>query len=181
MLAGKKNFKGSIPTSLALSPDEKTLYVTNAGTNSLALIRLDKDPDDSAVNGLIPTGWYPTSVSAARDGKLLYVTYAKSNAGPNPKACRNNLATSGDRPCALAQQYVLQLEKGGLAIIPRPQPDELRTLTMQVAANNHFAASAKQQSKKRADEEKLFAFLREQDPPRDLHREGKPLLRSGAG
>jgi len=38
MLAGKKNFKGSIPTSLALSPDEKTLYVTNAGTNSLALI-----------------------------------------------------------------------------------------------------------------------------------------------
>ncbi len=140
MLADKKNFKGSIPTSLALSPDEKTLYVTNAGTNSLAVIRLGKDLDDSAVIGLIPTGWYPTSVSAARDGKLLYVTYAKSNAGPNPKGCRNNLATSGDRPCALAQQYVLQLEKGGLAVIPRPQPEELRALTMQVVANNHFAA-----------------------------------------
>ena len=159
MLAGKKNFKGSIPTSLSLSPDEKTLYVTNAGTNSLAVIRLDKDPDDSAVIGLIPTGWYPTSVSAARDGKFLYVTYAKANAGPNPKGCRNNLATSGDRPCALAQQYVLQLEKGGLAVIPRPQPEELRTLTMQVVANNHLG-NATIQSKKRADEEKLFSFLR---------------------
>ncbi len=159
MLTGKKSFKGSIPTGLALSPDEKTLYVTNAGTNSLALIRLDKDPDDSAVTGLIPTGWYPTSVSASRDGKLLYVTYAKSNAGPNPKACRNSLATSGDKPCALSQQYVLQLEKGGLAVIPRPQPEELPALTMQVAGNNHFVA-AKIQGKKRADEEKLFSFLR---------------------
>ncbi len=161
MLAGKKNFKGSIPTSLALSPDEKMLYVTNAGTNSVAVIRLEKDPDDSAVIGLVPTGWYPTSVSASQNGRLLYVTYAKSNAGPNPKACRDNLATSGDRPCALTQQYVLQLEKGGLAVIPRPLPqtDELRTLTLQVAANNHFAA-ARESTKQNEHGEKLFSFLR---------------------
>src|SRR5262245_37767594 len=30
-----KSFKGSNPNSLALSPDGKTLYVTNGGTNSL--------------------------------------------------------------------------------------------------------------------------------------------------
>jgi YVTN family beta-propeller protein len=159
MLTGKKNFKGSIPTSLALSPDEKTLYVTNAGTNSVAVIRLDKDPDDSAVTGLIPTGWYPTSVTPARDNKLLYVTYAKSVPGPNPKACRSNLSTSGDRPCALAQQYVLQLEKGGLAVIPRPQPAEFAALTQQVAANNHFPVTARP-AQKRAGDEKLFSFLR---------------------
>jgi YVTN family beta-propeller protein len=159
MLAGKKNFKGSIPTSLALAPDEKTLYVTNAGTNSLAVIRLEKDPDDSTVVGLIPTAWYPTSVSAAHDGKLIYVTYAKSNAGPNPRACRSSLATSGDRPCAVAQQYVLQLEKGGLAVIPRPLPQGLAALTMQVAHNNHFAAP-KSILKNGAADEKLFSFLR---------------------
>jgi DNA-binding beta-propeller fold protein YncE len=159
MLAGKKNFKGSIPTSLALSPDEKTLYVTNAGTNSLAVIRLEKDPDDSTVVGLIPTAWYPTSVSAAHDGKLLYVTYAKSIPGPNPKACRNDLATSGDKPCALSQQYVLQMEKGGLAVIPRPLPQELAALTMQVAHNNHLAAPNSIPNNRAADE-KLFSFLR---------------------
>jgi DNA-binding beta-propeller fold protein YncE len=158
ILAGKKNFKGSIPTSLALSPDEKTLYVTNAGTNSLAVISLNKDPDDSAVVGLIPTAWYPTSVSAAHDGKLIYVTYAKSNPGPNPKACRSSLATSGDRPCAVAQQYVLQLEKGGLAVIPRPLPQELPVLTMQVAHNNHLAVPNSIPENRAADV-KLFSFL----------------------
>jgi YVTN family beta-propeller protein len=127
-------FKGSIPTGLALSLDEKTLYVTNAGTNSVAVIRLDRDLDDSRVSGLIPTGWYPNAVSVSASGNLLYVVNGKSNAGPNPKGCRK----AADVPCADAEQYVLQLEKGGFSIIPRPSDAELESLTAQVAANNHF-------------------------------------------
>lgn len=38
-----RGFKGSNPNSLALSPDERTLYVTVGGTNALAVIRLDGD------------------------------------------------------------------------------------------------------------------------------------------
>jgi len=149
------DFKGSMPNSLALSPDEKTLYVTNGGTNSVAVITLDRDLDDSHVVGLIPTGWYPTSVSVSHDGSILYVVNGKSNAGPNPGACRNTLATSGDRPCVLAQQYVWQLEKGGLSVIPRPSAADLTALTLQVAQNNHFLSSkAKDQSGP------TFAFLR---------------------
>jgi DNA-binding beta-propeller fold protein YncE len=134
------NFKGSMPNSLALSPDEKTLYVTNGGTNSIAVISLARDLDDSHVSGLIPTGWYPTSVSVGHSGSVLYAVNGKSNAGPNPGACKNSMATSGDKPCALAQQYVWQLEKGGLSVIPRPSGTDLAALTLQVARNNHFLA-----------------------------------------
>lgn len=155
MLPRQPNFKGANPTGLALSPDERTLYVTNGGTNSVAVIHLDRELDEDSVIGLIPTAWYPNAVSVSRDGKFLYVVNAKSNAGPNPGACRNNFARSGDRPCALAQQYVWQLEKGALAVIPRPQPEELKPLTLIVANNNHFSVAGRQPA---GDE--IFAFLR---------------------
>lgn len=150
-------FKGSIPTGLALSPDEKTLYVTNAGTNSVAVIRLDRDPDDSRVVGLIPTGWYPNAVSLSADGALLYVVNGKSNTGPNPKGCRKSFSlTPGEPPCADAEQYILQMEKGGFAVIPRPDPAELQALTTQVAGNNHFLPVADEKASR-----ETFSFLRQ--------------------
>ena len=152
----RAGFKGSIPTGLALSPDESTLYVTNAGTNSVAVIHLDRDPDDSRVVGLIPTGWYPNAVSVSQDGKVLYVVNGKSNAGPNPGNCRRSFSlTPGEPPCADAEQYILQLEKGGFAAIPAPTGAALDSLTAQVAANNHFIAQDQQAEKE------LFAFLHE--------------------
>ncbi len=55
--------KGSNPNSVTLSPDESTAYVTNGGTNSVAVVSLTgKKP---VVTGLIPTGWYPNSVSVS--------------------------------------------------------------------------------------------------------------------
>ncbi len=155
IFANRAGFKGSNPNSLALAPDEKTLYVTNGGTNSVAVIALDKDPDDSHVVGLIPTGWYPTSISVNKSGAMLYVVNGKSMPGPNPKACRKTFTTaSDDRPCAAAGQYILQLEKGGFAAVPRPNAAELRELTQQVARNNHFTAPANDPRN-----HQLFAFL----------------------
>ncbi len=165
MLAGfpslKTGGKGANPTGLALASDERTLYVTNGGTNSVAVIRLDKDLDDSQVIGLIPTGWYPNAVSVSADGKMLYVANAKSNAGPNPGGCRNTFSRESERPCALKQQYIWQLEKGNLQVIPRPTQAELPELTKQVARNNHFAGPAEGKSaEESARGEKLFSFLR---------------------
>lgn len=157
VFANRTGFKGSNPNSLALSPDEKMLYVTNGGTNSVAVIALDKDLDDSRVAGLIPTAWYPTSVSVSKNGTILYVVNGKSMPGPNPKACRKTFATdSNERPCAAAGQYILQLEKGGFAAVPRPDAAELRLLTQQVVRNNHFAAPPNDPKRY-----KLFAFLRQ--------------------
>ena len=151
----KNGFKGSNPNSLALSPDERTLYVTNGGANSVAVISVEKDPDDSRVVGLIPTAWYPTSVSVSQDGATLYVTNSKSLPGPNPSNCRNTFSTSSERPCAEAQQFVWQLEKGGLTTMPRPDASALAALTRQVAINNHFVHQADEKK-----DEELFAALR---------------------
>src|SRR5215471_20139562 len=125
------DFKGSNPNSLALSPDESTLYVTEGGINAVAVIRLaddrDGDRDDrSRVVGLIPTGWYPNSVSLNHTGSILYVVNGKSNAGPNPQGCRDNAAVGGNSgPCSAANRYVWQLTKAGFSVIPTPKGDAL--------------------------------------------------------
>jgi DNA-binding beta-propeller fold protein YncE len=134
-----ETYKGSNPNSLRLSPDEQTLYVTNGGTNSVAVISLAKELAESRVVGLIPTGWYPTSISLNRDGSMLYVVNGKSNAGPNPKGCRNEFNILSK--CGSANQYILQQVKGGFLSLPRPDAAELKRLTEQVAANNHFVSA----------------------------------------
>ncbi len=137
-LQHRAGLKGGNPNSVALSPDERTLYVTNGGTNSVAVVELSGDGSAGSVAGLIPTGWYPESVSLNRQGSILYVVNGKSNAGPNPGGCRNPSAT---RPCPAANQYVWQLTKAGFLTIPVPPREELRSLTAQVARNNNFQAA----------------------------------------
>jgi DNA-binding beta-propeller fold protein YncE len=141
VFANEADFKGANPTSLALSPDEKTLYVTNGGTNSLAIIRLDEDNDgddlDGKILGLIPTGWYPTSVSLSKNGAILYIVNGKSNTGPVPQACQNE-PTGLNPACNAANQYMWQVTKAGFLTLPVPHGDELEDLTEQVAKNNFF-------------------------------------------
>ncbi len=143
VFSNPKGFKGSSPNSLVLSLDEKTLYVTNGGTNSVAVIRL-AGGGGPAVAGLIPTGWYPNSVSLNADGSIIYVVNGKSNAGPNPQNCKdkNGVATGNFGPCNAANQYVWQLTKAGFSVIPKPSNTDLSNLTFQVAQNNGFQTTA---------------------------------------
>jgi YVTN family beta-propeller protein len=153
-----EGLKGSNPNSLAFSPDEKTLYVTNGGANSVAVIHFASESAKSAVTGLIPTGWYPSSVSVSADGKTLYVVNSKSVPGPNPEGCRTttSIARGALDSCYQANEYILQLNKGGFEVIPAPQASEFATLTDQVAENNHYMTGAR-----RAADRKLMAFLRQ--------------------
>jgi DNA-binding beta-propeller fold protein YncE len=153
-------YKGSSPNSLALSPDEERLYVTNGGANSLAVIRLGGGDDDELgeVVGLIPTGWYPNSVSVSADGATLYVVNGKSNAGPNPQNCRDaaSLQPGGnENACNGANQYVWQITKAGFLTLPAPPSGELEELTEQVARNNHYRSPGEGES-----DEGMMAFLR---------------------
>jgi YVTN family beta-propeller protein len=150
----KESMEGSNPNSLALSPDEQTLYVTNGGTNSVAVIRLAPDARRNAVTGLIPTAWYPGSISLKADGSALYVLIAKSIAGPNPKGCRDTMVSADHTECEINQQFIWQLEKGALLTIPRPGDDELKELTTLVARNNYF-------TQQRPATDPIFSFLRE--------------------
>jgi DNA-binding beta-propeller fold protein YncE len=154
IFSNARNFRGAGPNSLALSPDGRTLYVTNGGTNSVAVISLNPGDADAAsasgspnappqtqVVGLIPTAWYPTSVSVSNDGSTLYVLNGKSIPGPNPKACIDKAAVQSDYnnySCANANQYIYQIMHAGFAAIPLPTRTELAQLTNQVAQNDNF-------------------------------------------
>jgi YVTN family beta-propeller protein len=136
---------GASPNSLTLSPDGRTLYVTNGGTNSVAVLSVAAD-GDLRVIGLIPTGWYPNSASLSGDGKTLYAVNSKSNTGPNPGHCRS-IAPSTHNYAPACQpgnqngsdnQYTVQLAKAGLLTLPVPTSAELADLTRQVAKNNGF-------------------------------------------
>lgn len=156
IFANRVGLKGANPNNLALSPDETTLYVTNGGTNSVAVIQLsDKKSRHSQVAGLIPTGWYPSAV--ASNGRRLFVINAKSNAGPNPDGCRDTLsiAPGSQAPCNAANQYVWQLEKAGLLTLPLPNPTDLAGLTLRVAINSNFPVVKPQRELK-----KVAGFLR---------------------
>jgi DNA-binding beta-propeller fold protein YncE len=153
--------RGANPNSLALSPDERTLYVTNGGTNSVAVVRLarssgeeDEGGGHSRVVGLIPTGWYPNSVSVSADGAQLYVVNGKSPAGPNVGACRDSAALA-PTACASTNRYVWQLTKAGLLTLPTPSDWGLLRLTWQVAENNHFPTV-----ERHPFDEWVMAFLR---------------------
>ncbi len=153
---------GSNPNALALSPDGRTLFVANGGTNCIAVVRLAGGTSGSAVLGLVPTGWYPTSVAVSPDGRRLWVTNSKSVPGPNPLACRDSASTDPqalDR-CRAASQYVLQLSKGGLATIPVPIDQGLAQLTTQVATNGGWVSPLTQEQRDRNS--LVMALLRRQ-------------------
>jgi DNA-binding beta-propeller fold protein YncE len=138
--------KGANPNSVTLSPDERTAYITDGGTNAVAVIRLHEGNPE--VVGLIPTGWYPNSVSVSPDGSILYVVNGKSVEAANPlncryindnpgggfgSACQSLFAQSGG-----GNQYAWQNEYAGFLTLPVPRSNDLDRLTRQVAQNNGF-------------------------------------------
>lgn len=135
VLRGPAQLPGAAPNSLALSPDEKTLYVTNGGMNAIAVISLAQGAPQRVI-GLIPTGWYPQSISVSRDGKTLYDVNSKSDPGANPFFRRKSNHTESTLSMQDANQYILQLEKAGLQAIPVPDRKQLAWLTQRVVSNN---------------------------------------------
>jgi YVTN family beta-propeller protein len=121
-------YTGASPNSLALSPDGNTLYVTNGGSNSVAVIPIS-GAAPHAVAALIPTGWYPTSVNLSQDGSTMYVVNLKNDPGANP-----NYTTANWK-----NDYVLQIESSGLTTFPVPKVTDYTQLTAQVAANNFYS------------------------------------------
>lgn len=60
---------GSTPSALALSADQKTLYVACSDGNSVAVV--DISGERSEVSGFVPAGRYPTAVRSLEDGRLV--------------------------------------------------------------------------------------------------------------
>jgi len=101
---------GSTPDSLTLSPDQRTLYVANAYTNTVAVFDVGKRGGGRPL-GFIPTGWFPTSVRVTPDGRTLLVLSARGLT-PKPSADRNGKWTP-----------IAGLYQGSLGILALPRGD----------------------------------------------------------
>ena len=116
--------RGIIPFGLAISPDQKRLYVAEAGINAVGVI----DVASQTLIGHIPSGWFPSKLQLTPDGKKLIVTNAKGfgsgpNGGPDFKA-----GPEGN--------YIGSLMKGTVSIMNIPSDAELTNMSAQVLANN---------------------------------------------
>jgi YVTN family beta-propeller protein len=134
--------------AVTLSPDGNTLYAVNAGSNSIAVIRV-LPRDNYTVLGLIPTAYEPHDVTFSADGSSIYIVNGKSVTGPNPKHLTSQTASlteitydGGNAAAAAAarasNQYQFQLERASLVSAPVPSILDLPRLTAQVAQNNFY-------------------------------------------
>ncbi len=119
-----KQFRGVIPFGLAVSPDEKRLYVAEAGINAVGII----DIPTLSVIGHIPVGWFPSRLKVTPDGKKLIVSNAKGY-GSGPNGGENYSPEPGGT-------YIGTLMRGTVSIIDIPGDQELNELTQQVNENN---------------------------------------------
>ncbi|ESS72086.1 hypothetical protein MGMO_72c00070 [Methyloglobulus morosus KoM1] len=121
-----RKIKGVQPVALAISPDQKTLYVAEAGVNAVGVVRLEGK--SGKLVGHIPTGWWPSSVAVSADGKTLYVANA-SGRGATP-----NLVDPPGNPDGSPKHTTF----GTVNIIPIPDAGKLASFTQRVYANNGF-------------------------------------------
>ncbi len=118
------HFRGVIPFGLAVSPDQKKLFVAEAGINAIGVI----DIPSLKVTGHIPAGWFPSKLEITPDGKTLVVSNAKGfGSGPNGgKSFQEGKEGS----------YIGNLMKGSVSVMKIPEEKELSRLTKRVVDNN---------------------------------------------
>jgi YVTN family beta-propeller protein len=134
-----KQFRGVIPFGLAVSPDEKQLFVAEAGINAVGVI----DLPSFRVKGHIPAGWFPSRLKITPDGKTIVVTNAKGyGSGPNGG---KNFTEGGEGT------YIGNLMKGSVSLIGIPSVDKLKEMTKTVINNNFLKQKATDLLKMRKD------------------------------
>ena len=118
------NLRGVIPFGLALSPDNKRLFIAEAGINAVGVI----DVPTLTVIGHVPASWFPSKLKVSQDGKKLIVANAKGyGSGPN-----------GGRTYKLGEQgsYIGNLMNGTVSVMDIPSDTDLKAETEQVIQNN---------------------------------------------
>ncbi|MBV9849239.1 MAG: bifunctional YncE family protein/alkaline phosphatase family protein [Armatimonadetes bacterium] len=133
--AGRAALPGVTPTGLALAPDERTLYVTLADLNAVAVLALDGPRDDARLRGYVPTGWYPTAAEMLPDGRTLCVADGKGAAARLPNPQGPGPTRRGD-----PARYVEDILRGSVSLIPLPDARALARQTRQVLADGGASA-----------------------------------------
>ena len=146
---------GASPEGVALSEDEKTLYVANAHSNAVAVVSLSEkargakssskvEAVKSKILGFIPTGQYPSAVTVA-DGKL-FIGNGKGT-GFEPSSMRvSNTGFTPNSPNAAfpanaeknrqGGQYSGSIVSGNISMVPLPDDPTLAHYTQQTMQND---------------------------------------------
>ena len=111
---------GNTPNSLAVSGDEKTLYIANANVNAIAVFDISNVGKSRSL-GFIPTGWYPTSVRITSNDQYLLVANGK---GTTSRANRHGPQPGISTPATM-REYIGGLLQGTLSIITLPKKNAL--------------------------------------------------------
>jgi YVTN family beta-propeller protein len=147
---------GASPEGLALSEDEKTLYVANAHSNAVAVVALSAkargtkpaekigDAAKSTIQGFIPAGQYPSAVAVV-DGKL-FVGNGKGTGFEPSSMHANNSGRTPNPPNAAfppnkqknrqGGQYSGSIVSGNISAIPLPDGPALAHYTQQTMQND---------------------------------------------
>jgi DNA-binding beta-propeller fold protein YncE/phospholipase C len=126
---------GMTPSSLALSPDQRRMYVGCSDANAIAVT--DVTSAATKVLGFLPTGWYPTAVRALRDGRLLVLNGKGMGSHPNP---------DGPNPFrwpapGTKKGYVAGIQEGSALLVPNFQSKDLEAYTKTVFENSPYRDS----------------------------------------
>lgn len=136
---------GDSPNGLALSEDEKILYVANGMDNALAVINLGKNASiygkrsSSTITGFIPTGAYPSAIAIHNSG-ILYVCNLEA------EGVRLGFKDSGTDNLIYNTHHML----ASVSVIPLPEKRKLRAYTDTVVAVNDLSRAVLAREKPRA-------------------------------
>ena len=150
---------GMSPQGLALSGDEKVLYVANAKTNSVAVINLDPEMTDakrrkeensrSKLAGFIPTGNYASAVAVV--GTQLFVANGKGTGMENSSVQISDSGLYPNMPNAKFPgerynkrgQYSAAIVSGSVSFLQNPDEKQLFAYTQTVLRNNNLVGETR--------------------------------------
>ena len=124
---------GTAPTNLAISPDGRTLYASDAGEDTIAVIALSRRRHIAGrghrfglnlrpfrLIGRIPTAAYPNSVQTTSRGQLVWVAGKGFGSGPNRTYYFGGARTPYQTPPNAYGTYVLDLLIGRVGSLSIP-------------------------------------------------------------
>ncbi len=150
--------EGSTPVSVAVSPDDRTLFVANADNNNVVVVDISNRLTDDArgrgeaismVNGFIPVGWYPTAVAVSPDNNTLFVANGK---GLTSRANYPAQAGNPQRPFnSVAFDHIGRTLDGSISVISRPEPRQMAEYTMQARINSPYTPASLRRAPMRSE------------------------------
>ncbi len=129
----KNSYFGDSPNGLAITSDDKILFVANGMDNALAVVKLGKKSasasteNESRATGFIPTGAYPGAISVFQD-KILFIANIEAEG-----ARIASISGTTGKPSYNSHQMM-----ASVSVIPIPESLKLQEYTKKVIKINQF-------------------------------------------